>query len=489
MNVFKNRGALLIVLLSLLLVGCVTAKSDGDKLPLTTSSDAALENFKQGRDIFEKLRFREARQYFKNAVNADPNFAMAHLYLAMTQPTAKKFFASLDKATSLVDQVSEGERLWILGFEAGSNGKPARQLDYYQKLVELYPNDERTHNLLAGSYFGQQQYHKAIAEYEKAIDINPEFSQPYNQLGYAYRFLGKYDKSEKTFKKYIKVIPDDPNPYDSYAELLLKIGKYDESIKNYRKALQIKSDFVPSHIGIATNYNLKGEHEKAREQLKTYYNLAEDEGQRRAALFATTVSYVDEGNVEKALATLKKQYAIAEEINDPAAMAGDLGTMGNILLEFGKPDKALKKFNASVEIMRESDLGPDQKELAEQGYRFNLTQVALKKGDLSAAKKHAEEYRKHAESRNNRFQIWAAHQLTGRIALAEEDFSRAINELEKSNLQNPYNIYRLAVAYEGKGDKVKADELFEKARNFNALNSLAYSFMRNKDKKMTSGTY
>jgi len=240
------------------LSGCAAATSDDTaKLPITTASEKARELYLQGRNLQEKLRALDARPYFQKAVAEDPDFALGYFSLAFTSTSTKEFFASLEKAVSLADAVSEGERWWILGAKAGTDGNPVKQRELFQKLAEKYPNDERCQNILGGHYFGQQQYNYAIEQYEKAIKINPEFSQPYNQLGYAYRFLEKYEDSERTFKKYIEVIPDDPNPYDSYAELLLKIGKFAASIENYRKALQQDPSFTASYLGIATSSELR----------------------------------------------------------------------------------------------------------------------------------------------------------------------------------------------------------------------------------------
>jgi len=175
---------------------------------------------------------------------------MAYLQLAQVQTSARDFFEYFNKARSLVDEVSEGEKLRILGFEAGAvNGDPMRARKYLQQLTRMYSDDERARNLLATSYFAQQQWTEAVAEYKRAIKINPEFSQPYNQLGYAYRFLEKYDQAEDAFKKYVELIPNDPNPYDSYAELLMKMGRFDESIEKYRQALEVSPDFIFSRLG------------------------------------------------------------------------------------------------------------------------------------------------------------------------------------------------------------------------------------------------
>ncbi|MFQ6115726.1 MAG: tetratricopeptide repeat protein [bacterium] len=474
------------LVLTLLITGIGRASSEDGKVPLTTTSKEARQFYLQGRDLFERLQAQESLQYFEKAVATDQNFAMAYLYLAFAQPSAKGFFENLNKAKAFLDKVSEGERLWILGVEAGVNGFPMKQREYYKKLVAAYPNDERAQTLLGNSYFGQQEYTKAIEQYKKAIKINPDFSQPYNSLGYAQRFLGNYTASEKAFKKYIELIPDDPNPYDSYAELLMKMGQYDASIEKYQKALSINPNFVASHIGIATNLNFKGQQQGARKQLEKLYQIARNDGERRAAHFAMAVSYVDEGNVDKALGECKKLYALAEKINDSAAMAGDLIAMGNILLEAGKPEKALTKFEKSVKLIQESNLSDEIKENSKRGFLFNAARVALKKNDFATAKAKSEEYRKQVEAINNPLQIRQSHELAGMIALEEKDYDKALEELQQANQQNPYNLYRMAMAYEGKGDLDQAKEMYSKAADFNALNSLNYAYIRGKAKHIVA---
>jgi len=477
-NLIGHALILAIGALLLVIIGC-TISEDG-KIPITTTSEEAREYYLQGRDLAEKLRSQESLQFFEKAIAEDPDFAMGYLYLSFAQPSAKGFFEKLTEAVALVDKVSEGERLWILGTEAGVNGFAMKQREYYQKLVAAYPKDERAHNLLGNHYFGQQEYVLAIEEYKKATQIALGFSQPYNQLGYAHRFLGNYTEAEKAFQKYIELIPDDPNPYDSYAESLMKMGKYDASIESYQKALTLNPNFVASHIGIATNLNFKGNHEEARNQLRKLYDMARNDGERRAAHFAITVSYVDEGKMDKALEEQDKQYALAEKINDASAMAGDLVVMGNILLETGRFDEALARYKKAVKLVEESNLSKEVKDNTKRGYLFNAARVALKKKDFTTAKAKSEEYCKQVEAINNPFQIRLSHELAGMIALDENAYDKALEELQQANQQNPYNFYRMALAYKGKEAKEKAKELCMKAAKFNALNSLDYAFIKNK---------
>jgi tetratricopeptide (TPR) repeat protein len=470
--------------LFLIIISC--AKKEESKIPITTSSNEALKYYLQGRDLAEKLRGQESIQFYEKAVAEDTNFAMGYLNLSFVVPSAKEFFKNLNKAVALADKVTEGERLWILGVQEGVNGFPLKQRENYRKLIEAYPDDERAHNLLANNYFGQQEYALAIEEYKKATGIAPGFSQPYNQLGYAYRFLEKYDKAGEAFKKYIELIPDDPNPYDSYAELLMKTGKYQESIESYKKALSLNPNFVASHIGIATNLNFLGKHEDARKQLNQLYNIARNDGERRAVHFAKAVSYADEGNLEKALEELDKQYTSNEKIQDAAGMSGSLVLMGNVLLDMGRFDEAKVNYEKALKLVEKSDLSNEVKDNNRRANLFNLARVALKKKDFVTAKVKYEEYRQQVETINNPNLIRLSHQLAGMIALEEKDYDKAVEELQMSNQQNPSNLFRIALAYKGKGDKSKTREFCMKAANFNGLNNLNYAFIRNKAKEMLS---
>src|SRR3954469_18982173 len=265
-------------LASLTLIALATAapahgQSGGDsgKVPVTTVSADARQQYLKGRTLGENLRAHDSRQYLLQAAAKDPGFALAHYSLALNAPTAKEFFAHLKQAVTLAGKVSEGERLMILGLQAGANADTKSQREYYERLVAAYPGDERAHFLLGGTYFGQQEYAKAVSEYEKSVELEPDYAPAYNLLGYARRAEGQFREAEDAFKKYIELIPNDPNPYDSYAELLMKTGRFDESIAQYKKALSVDSNFSPSKVGTATNLMLQGKHDAAAAEMEKFY--------------------------------------------------------------------------------------------------------------------------------------------------------------------------------------------------------------------------
>jgi tetratricopeptide (TPR) repeat protein len=467
--------------------GCSIKPKDEGKIPTTTSSDEAKQNFIKGRDLTESLQGQESLQYLSKAIQEDSTFAIAYLIRSSFQPTSKDFFDDLNKAVSFAGNASQGEQLMISGFEAGVNANPLKQIADYEKLVSLYPKDERAHNLLANAYFGQFEDQKAIDEYKKASEINPNYSPTYNSLGYAYRRVENYPESEKAFQKYIELIPNDPNPYDSYAELLLKEGKFDAAIENYQKALSHNSGFVSSKVGIAVAYMYQGKYEESRKELQQLFDSARNDGEKRTALFNMAVTYADEGKPDMALTEMEKEYAIAEKLNDYGNMSGDLAAMGTVLYESGKYTEALDKFEKSVEAFDKSSSSQALKDNVKLGILYNEGSIAMKQNDFKTASEKAEQFMTGVKAINNSNQIRLAHELMGMIALEQKKPDDCLAHMKDANQQNPYVFYYTAKAYELKGDKQKAKEFYDKVINFNTLPGFNAVFARYNAKNMIKG--
>src|SRR5271157_502046 len=431
--------------------GNTAPSSDSGKIAITTKSNDARAEFLQGRDLSEKLLAQDSLQHFDKAIALDPDFATAELARANNSPTAKEFFEHLDKA------------------------------------VAEYPNDERARFNLGNYYFGQQDFDLAIEQYKKATELAPNYSPAYNILGYAYQQQGDYANAEKAFTKYIALIPSDPNPYDSYAELLLKMGRFDDSIAQYRKALSIDPHFVPSHFGISADLMYMGKPAQADEELQQMAKQARNDGELRTALFGMAVVAADSGKFDQAAQQLDKEFAVAEKKNDVATMAADLQTKGNILAQTPKLDQAQQQFDRSLQLIEGSSLSQEIKDNAKLVHHFNLAGLDLAKKDYAAAQRETEEFRQGAALSKNPALLKQAHELEGRIALAEKDYDKAIAELDQANQQDPRNLYRLSQAYQGKGDSAKAKELCIKAAEFNSLPQLNYAFIRMKAQKMAAG--
>ena len=166
----------------------------------------------------------------------------------------------------------------------------------------------------------------------------------------------------------------------------MKMGRFDESIAQYRKALEVNPQFSPSYIGIASNLTFQGKYDASRAEAKKLYDRARNDGDKRAAMFATTITYIDEGKTDLALAELEKQYTLGKGTNDAGAMAGDATFMGNVLLATGKPAEAMKRFEQALQVVDASQLSPEVKENTKQFHHYNAARVAIATGDLAKAR-------------------------------------------------------------------------------------------------------
>ncbi len=455
------------------------AEAVAAKIPVTSSSEQAVELYLQGRDLGDRLRGPDARQLYGQALELDQGFALAHFGMAFTAPSAQEFFDSLGRAEAASGGASDGEQWMIRAAQAGANGDPAAQKQYLDQLVGAYSSDERAHNQLGNWHFGRQEYDQAIKHYLTATEIDPDFSAPYNSLGYCQRALEDNDAAEAAFQKYVELLPEEPNPYDSYAELLMKTGRYQESIENYRKALSKDQTFVASYVGIGNNQMLMGDGEQAREQFQKLFEVARNDGQRRQSMFWTAVSHLHEGDLGDALAALEKRYQISAADDDKATLSGDFNLMGGVLLHSGKAEAAAAKFAEAVAMIEQAEVAGEVKEATRRNHLFNQGRVAVHSGDLDGAAAKLEEYKSAVVAKNIPFEVRRVHELAGMLAMHRDEHAAAVAELAEANQQDPMVLYYQAKACQGAGDDEGMRAFATKVAGWNQLN-LNLAFVKSK---------
>jgi len=477
---FCSKTKSLILLVSLVAIGTIIGcgGTERDEVPITTTSAEARQHYIEGRGLQERLRYDAAMESFEKALNADPDFALAHLRVAMAAPDSRYMFEHLNAALRQKDKVSEGEQLLIEVFEMVTSGDTEGQRLVLEELIEMYPKDVRVHADLANLYYGTQQYEKAIELYDLIRSLDPDYSGAYNMAGYTYRALGELDKAEDAFRQYIEMIPDDPNPYDSYAELLLKQGQFDSSLAYYSRAITVDSSFYPSYGGVATNLVLLGDYEAAKETIRKLLNPPAHNRRTRVGLGALAVIHADEGDLDGAIETVKKRMILAELAGDVPAQISDLYLIGNLQLFAERAEEAVEAYKKAQKMAKKSDLPDDVKGRSSRNYLFAMARAALVRKDVATARAHFDSYREKSKGSNNLGEIRGIHLLAGIIALHEKDYDKAVHELSQSDGESAFVSFRIAKALQGRGDLEAAREQYLKVASFNAPSSLEFALLR-----------
>ncbi len=91
-----------------------SAAQEKGKMTFTTQSEKARSFFEQGLAKYDRARPKEATALFQQALEADPNFAMAHLFRGLAGDSVPH----IRKAAEMAKKVTEPERLFILSWKA-----------------------------------------------------------------------------------------------------------------------------------------------------------------------------------------------------------------------------------------------------------------------------------------------------------------------------------------------------------------------------------
>ncbi|HET6556541.1 MAG TPA: tetratricopeptide repeat protein [Prolixibacteraceae bacterium] len=454
--------------------------AQNQEVPVTTSSKEALDLFMKGRNQLENIENVAATALFEQAIQKDPNFARAYLYRAQSGGGFNVFRQNLDKAVSLLDKVSEGEKYEILCVQAQADGNGVKEKEYLDWLVTNFPSDKRIQAQAGSYYYGISDYSKALSHFKKATELDKNYAPAYNMLGYCQSALNNYPEAEKAFQTYIKLIPNSANPIDSYAELLLKMGKYDESIAQYKMAVEKDPvNFALSLAGVGHNYIFKGDYPSARKYYQQYFDKATLPGSKLNALYWEAVSYLYENKVDEAVKTFDESRALAEKENMAPTAINSYANQGFILTETGNPKEGMKHYENAIDLIGKS-------KFSKADVDNFMTQAALWKfytltaqGDYEKAKVEADKAKQTIESRKNHGEEMFLNSLLGYSALKQGNYDEAIQYYSKADAEDPLNWYYQAMAYQKMGDTQKASKLMEKIKTSN-VNSMNLALVRNK---------
>jgi tetratricopeptide (TPR) repeat protein len=448
------------------------------EIPVTTKSKEALKYFLEGRDKNEDEELVAAAALLDKAIKLDPAFAKAYLYRSLSGGGDDVFHQNLDKAVSLADKVSEGEKLEILLFKAWADGNNQKQKEIIDQLLKSFPSDKRVH-MLAGYYFSDnKELYSALIHFKKSAELDNKYAPAYNMIGYCESTLDKYTEAGKAFQAYIKLRPDKPAPYNSYAELLLKMGKYDESVAQYRKAIEIDPAYINALAGIGNNYLFKGDYESARKYYRDYFDKAPDIGGKLYALTLEANSFVFEGKIKEAIGALDERFALAEKENKIPESIYSVADQRFLLTETGNLVEGMKYCEKAIALIEKANLSESDKEnlikLSMGWHIYNL--IAL--GELDKASAELEKYKNKYLSLKQPLDEKEVNFYMAYSELKRGNYEKAIQYYSKTDtVQVPFNWYCTGVAYSKKGDKQNASKYFEKIVKLN-VNALDIAIFR-----------
>ncbi len=439
------------------------ATDSSNDIPLTTTSNAARRAFQGGLENLENQQTDRAHLDFRAALSADPNFALAHLFLAYDSTNPTEEAAELAKARSLGANASKAEQLLIEWLAGSREGEYVPAISAMNDLIAQYPEDKFL-LYLAGRWMVQRgNYDAAQHLLERATVIDPNYPAALNELGYAYAFTGSFYLAYESLDKYVTVEPGEPNTEDSYGEISRMAGEYERALTHYRKALQYDSRFIWSQAGIADTYMLMGKESQARAEYAKAMAMSSSPGDRLTFEISTALTYAYAGDDKSFVRAMQD---IADEAHSLHFGVDEAIAYHYLAMYSQDPASVIGYSHKALDALsQKSEITPTD---ADHQRALVLRTMAIHSaltGDSATAHQAVEELQKLVTDSKSEFVELCSEGAEGGVLWAEKKYAEAVPHLEEDQ-RNPLSAVRLIQSYRQIGNNDQAAKLLQMVNSF-----------------------
>jgi adenylate cyclase len=211
-----------------------------------TSSIAAHDRFLRGRQLFWQMSreaIAQAQTLFEQAIALDPDFCLAHAYLAFTH-------------------TQQAINRW----SADPEGSLERAKELADRALTLDPTEAEAHYVRGIVHLWQQKnVDQAIADAERAIALDPNFARGYGSLGAALHYAGRSEEALERLATMARLDPHHPPSYQHFvAQALFALERFEDAVRALKARLARQPHSDVSHVLLAACYGHLGRTDGAR---------------------------------------------------------------------------------------------------------------------------------------------------------------------------------------------------------------------------------
>jgi eukaryotic-like serine/threonine-protein kinase len=210
-----------------------------------TASSEAFQLYLKGRFYWNKRTpadFRKAIPFFQQAIDKDPNYAMAYAGLADTYALLSAY--TNEPPRELMPKAKEAA-LKALALD----DKLAEAHASFGQIVEYYEYDFAT----------------AEREYLRALDLNPNYATGHQWLAEHLSGFKRFDQAIAEIRRALELDPLSAIINRVYADILVDARRFDEAIVQYQKTIELDPNFSTAYFFLGRAYEGKGMYDQAVE--------------------------------------------------------------------------------------------------------------------------------------------------------------------------------------------------------------------------------
>jgi serine/threonine protein kinase/Flp pilus assembly protein TadD len=250
-----------------------------------TENPQAYDFYLRGRSYTRRENIDYALQMFEQAIQLDPDFALAHAGIAglcglhyeireQNQKWIDRGLAACDRATALAPDLPEVLVAHARIFYAQKKYTEAALLA--QRASERKPDCDGLWNILGRAYFAAGRFEDAAALAERAMECNGDDYNTYIPYDQSFERLGRKKEAEHVRDRMTKVLREQLErvPEDVRARILLatNLAYYgqdaDEAIRHLKTAVALRPNDPNTLYNAACTYGVLGRKSEALETVK-----------------------------------------------------------------------------------------------------------------------------------------------------------------------------------------------------------------------------
>ncbi len=319
-----------------------------------TDNTQAFEAYLRGNQFLARYTneaFRAGARNFQQAIDLDPDYAMAYVGLAdayMLQSRNRYGKMPVQDALDIAEPAI------------------ARALELDDQLGEA-------HAMFGFARELQRDVDGALASYQRAIELSPKYSRAY-QLYYWRLFLreGDSDRTRALAARALELDPRSPAQNENYGWSLFEVGRFDEALVYFRRTAEYEPSYPFAYNALGIYERAFGDFDQAIELYERAVNLSPETGMFRKSFGE---SYAAIGRAAEATAEFVAWLELFPDLAVPYRKIGDVHW--EVL---GRPREAIDWYRQAVDADPESPL-----------FQARLVLLYLDLDDPASAKRWADQ--------------------------------------------------------------------------------------------------
>jgi len=457
---------------------------------ITTQSLQAYEYFLKGKAAYNLLYWDDAKKNMEKAIEIDPAFAMAYVYLAWANYNTGDVKArneTIEKAMAFSNKTSQKDRLYLdAGYALFVKQDFDKHYALLKALVQKYPDEKWAFHYLGDFLWTyREDLPGAAHQFEKWLALDPQDVNAMNHLINASVSKGDFKKAAEYMKMHDAVAPPDPFNLTLQAEMYAMMGQLDKAIAKSKEALKIRPDFTGALFFMTILYALQEEYEESMRWANEFVSRASSAGLKSEAFCHRGFCNYLRGKLKDAFSDFDFADKMAEEAENWGNKAAALEGKGIVYLARAEFELCRTSFEDELRILvdRVRPWVPFHK--AYMAWRLGMLAVEL--GQTGEARAKLQEMKailpevEGLKSRDKNFFTALGDLLQGEALLAQGDLDGALVASQKAcgpesaywswGYTWPFNEYTsyymdlTARIFAKKGDVAKAISEYERLLN------------------------